>query len=700
MTITNQSTVAAISITKAEIESRPEKPIILPIHFNSIPDSLTALPNWLFWSYGWRDRWTKVPRFTVDAPGDDANITQTYFNPAFWSDRSLWHNFETVRIECAVREHNGRLGAGLILTPECGYVGIDLDDVRDRDTGALTADGARIVALLNTYTEISPSGTGLRLFVRGKKPGPRTRIATVHGVEIYDRGRWVSLTGRHLAGTPTTVQPSQAGLDALYLETFGDIGWPAETAAVPTSTPASFAKSFRAPEPGAVLSFSDDIIIHKALSASGAAGDRFAALWAGDTSAYNNDHSSADFALASSLAFWCGANPDPARIIGLMWLSGLRWEKWKRPDYLPRTVAAALARTTEHYGDWTAKDAEFAGIEIVTVRDDRPPVLPTTPPQTPAPAPSALPLVSLATLLVMFRDEAVAAGTLPDPVFAASDAAAEITRARNDLDAWPCNHAKHLVFQNRKTGDPWDKDFRCHKWHCSGCRNFLIYRETVNVRLHLGVKDLPDLFILECPPQAKAWKAMYRAIRRRRGGDYFAFNHHDALTPTTVITTACLPGSQPIAASEAVIVLTALLNAFSGFDRPISTSHAWKLPPEKKSGEFKRIGVASPYLTPELRDEIAAAHNAYAVPVTPHSDPRFRSLIRSTKYLRRDGQPWERDARDDFFFDLFCGEVIPRDVDFTSDPSSPQEDDSDWMDDSELAAGTVFNAFAGSCGGP
>jgi putative DNA primase/helicase len=92
-----------------------------------------------------------------------------------------------------------------ILTEDDPYAMVDLDNVRDPVTGDIDPRALEIVREYDSYTEVSPSGTGLRIFVEGESMGNTT--PTVHGLEIeaYSKGRLASVTGDHLAGTPLEV---------------------------------------------------------------------------------------------------------------------------------------------------------------------------------------------------------------------------------------------------------------------------------------------------------------------------------------------------------------------------------------------------------------------------------------------------------------------------------------------------------------
>src|SRR5204863_1525828 len=86
------------------------------------------------------------------------------------------------------------------------FAGVDLDKCRDATTGAIEPWAQRIVDYLASYTEVSPSGTGVKIFVTGSLP-ESAKQGKVYKVEIYDRDRFFTVTGCHLAGTPSTVEP-------------------------------------------------------------------------------------------------------------------------------------------------------------------------------------------------------------------------------------------------------------------------------------------------------------------------------------------------------------------------------------------------------------------------------------------------------------------------------------------------------------
>ena len=68
--------------------------------------------------------------------------------------------------------------------------------------------------VINSYTEVSPSGTGLRIFAQGGLSGKGRKRGDI---ELYSQGRFLTVTGDHLPGTPTTIAERQAAVEWLYV---------------------------------------------------------------------------------------------------------------------------------------------------------------------------------------------------------------------------------------------------------------------------------------------------------------------------------------------------------------------------------------------------------------------------------------------------------------------------------------------------
>lgn len=282
---------------------------------------LTAYEQWVCWNYS-KDK-GKVP---IDPlTGALASVT----------DKDTWGSYEQVLN--AVEEY-GCSGMGFVVTADDPICGIDLDNCIDPDTGKIEPWALQIVSDLWTYTEVSPSGTGIRAFIKGTKPGSKCRT---ENIEIYDHDRFLTVTANVLNGVD--IEERQDELEALYTQIFGDASPHRESAVVEDKVEHTI------PE--------DDVLLAKARNAS--TGAKFCQLYdQGNTYGYQSA-SEADLALAGYLAFWTGK--DAERMEDLLWQSALRREKWtSNRSYIPRTVGKAIEECTKVYDpDWYGNFLEY-----------------------------------------------------------------------------------------------------------------------------------------------------------------------------------------------------------------------------------------------------------------------------------------------------------------------------------------------------
>jgi hypothetical protein len=131
---------------------------------------------------------------------------------------------------------------------------------------------------------------------------------------MYDRGRYLTMTGERLEGTLSSIEDRQAELEVLHRKV-----WPELYEARACEAPRA---------PSATERLTDEEVLGKALGAKN--GEKFARLWMGDTSEYDDDDSRADMALCSLLAF---RTQDPEQIDRLFRSSGLMRPKWDEPHY-------------------------------------------------------------------------------------------------------------------------------------------------------------------------------------------------------------------------------------------------------------------------------------------------------------------------------------------------------------------------------
>jgi putative DNA primase/helicase len=285
--------------------------------YEAVPAELKNRPQWVCWRWAQRDgKYTKPP---VDPhSGGDGSST----------DPRTWATFDGARAHC---DRAKLAGVGFVVRRQDRITGGDLDKCRDPETGIVEPWALEIVQELKSYTEVTPSGTGLRIWVRGNLPGHRRRKGHI---EFYDDARYLTVTGQHLEGTPTTIEDRQAELDALYARIFD------------AKQPDEKGNGHRSPEP---LDLADQEIIKRASAAKN--GSKFSRLWAGQWKGDYASQSEADLGLAMMLAFWTGR--DASRVDALFRQSGLFREKWNshrgESTYGRWTVTEACRRQTETY---------------------------------------------------------------------------------------------------------------------------------------------------------------------------------------------------------------------------------------------------------------------------------------------------------------------------------------------------------------
>lgn len=166
--------------------------------YETIPEELKQCRNWVVWKYVRRGgKKTKIP---VD-PKTDRNAKSN--GPDTWAD------FSTAEAAAATGAYQG-IGFMLSHSP---YVGIDLDHcITAGPDGApvFSETARRILEAAQSYAEISPSGAGVHILIRGDIPAGRRNAE----IEVYPAGRFFTMTGHTLKGCGT-IRAAQDVLDAI-----------------------------------------------------------------------------------------------------------------------------------------------------------------------------------------------------------------------------------------------------------------------------------------------------------------------------------------------------------------------------------------------------------------------------------------------------------------------------------------------------
>jgi hypothetical protein len=98
-------------------------------------------------------------------------------------------------------------GIGYVLTDGEWVVGIDLDHCRETETGKIADWALAIITRFNTYTEVSPTGEGVHLWLKAHRT--RVKGRRKGNVEVYSWGRYLTVTGNHLAETPAELRDDE-----------------------------------------------------------------------------------------------------------------------------------------------------------------------------------------------------------------------------------------------------------------------------------------------------------------------------------------------------------------------------------------------------------------------------------------------------------------------------------------------------------
>ena len=296
--------------------------VSLDPELTAIPAELRNLNQWVCWHFEVRNGQPTKPPIN---PRSNGKLLYARSN-----DPNTWADFTTA---VAAVERLNLAGQGLCLSESDNLTGLDLDHVFDPETGELEPLAAKVLErFAGTYIEISPSGTGFRIWCYGKPQRSGKCSGKLKWLEVYSypSKRYLTVTGNHWPDSATTVTDQQAALEWLHVQFMEPNRVSSNKIAGP-------------------VDLDDAALLDKAHNARN--GALFAALWSGDTSHYNGDDSAADLALCNLLAFWTGN--DSNRIDQLFRQSGLFRGKWDErhgeQTYGQLTVGKAIAGNSNTY---------------------------------------------------------------------------------------------------------------------------------------------------------------------------------------------------------------------------------------------------------------------------------------------------------------------------------------------------------------
>lgn len=293
-------------------------------NFNNIPNELKHVNNWVLWRIEERNgKKTKVP-YQADGSMAQSNNKRT------------WSTFHSV---VNVFQKGNFDGIGFMFSKDDPFVGIDIDKcVTDGEFSDLAEE---ITEMMDSYTEYSPSATGLHIIVKGDLPIEKGtgKKSTTYNLEVYRHGRYFTFTGNSLNVPEVVERTDELGL--LFKKYFsGEKKKPKLTQSSTNSNIENLSnfelweKMFRSKNGSSIRSLFNGQLI-------------------------NEDHSSTDLALCNHLAFWTNKN---AYQMDLMFReSNLYREKWDKQHssdgrtYGEMTLENAIRSTNNTVADFEQK---------------------------------------------------------------------------------------------------------------------------------------------------------------------------------------------------------------------------------------------------------------------------------------------------------------------------------------------------------
>lgn len=269
----------------------------------NIPAELAAYKSWICWREDAPRTEGAKPSKTpiVAGTGKMAGVNR----PSEWATQAV--------ALAAYKKNKALTGIGFVFSENDPFVGVDLDNCRSPETGVLENWALELVRLFNSYTEVSPSQSGVKIILRGSLAGKENHF-TFHGheAEVYGTGRYFAFTGRWLKESSPEIENGQEKIDLLIPNE------PIQLTSKIVSIPRELDATAKA-----VDEIPDEILMAKIEQS--AQGAKFKQLMSGSTAGYAG-YFAASGALCSILAAWTRCNAE--RIDRLYRTSGLYEESW------------------------------------------------------------------------------------------------------------------------------------------------------------------------------------------------------------------------------------------------------------------------------------------------------------------------------------------------------------------------------------
>jgi primase-polymerase (primpol)-like protein len=285
---------------------RKERPVV---EADNVPRVLKPLAQWVCWSYVFRGEGIKPDK----QPKNPHNLHNAGVH---WPN--TWSAFNQAYTTYLRHRSDGIAGIGFVLTDD-PFVAVDIDDCLSEDS--ITEPAAEVIQTLQSYTEVSPSGRGIRILVSSPTPVDNFKSSEL---EIYSNKRYVTITGHRLDNSPQEINR----VDPRILQSLRP---PQVPATIPT------------PHEGKPFTGSDAQLWEQIFRFD-QYGTQHQRRFHGDISLDHEDASLTMLRLLNALARW--TNGDPVRMRQAILTSSLVNDKWftKRGnvDYLDYQIANAI----------------------------------------------------------------------------------------------------------------------------------------------------------------------------------------------------------------------------------------------------------------------------------------------------------------------------------------------------------------------
>jgi hypothetical protein len=300
-----------------------------PFNADAIPAPLRTRPQFVCWRYQWRGSGEKRKKTKVPLDPKTGEMAKT-------DDAATWATFDVALAAYRVKA-NRYAGIGYVFGADDPFTGIDLDKSLNPD-GSLKPWAAPIVAAMDTYTEVSPSLTGVKMIAEadlpdreGNKKGGIGEDKT-GAIEMYDELRFFTLTSQLYPGSVATIEPRQQQVLDLHVATFPDQPKPARKWVAPESS-------------------RDDVVVIEKITKPA----KWSRLWHGDTGGYPSG-SEALFAMLGRIR--CFVGDDRGRIAALFDQCALAEGKWKerKQTWRDKTLSNLLSKPGRWYYEWRAEE--------------------------------------------------------------------------------------------------------------------------------------------------------------------------------------------------------------------------------------------------------------------------------------------------------------------------------------------------------